>query len=132
LKKLYVNAILIGHLKIDDAEWSSLVARRAHNPKVVWFKSRLRNQQEPLVQQNRRFCYFWKLPKNLQVDVYLMFKWTRGYLKRLEITGVVPVFFDVCLMFVELICGTFGPLQVGGDVEKVYVKNKFTFSIERK
>ena len=26
------------------AEWSSLVARRAHNPKVVWFKSRLRNQ----------------------------------------------------------------------------------------
>ena len=28
------------------AEWSSLVARRAHNPKVVWFKSRLRNQKE--------------------------------------------------------------------------------------
>ena len=27
------------------AEWSSLVARRAHNPKVVWFKSRLRNQK---------------------------------------------------------------------------------------
>ena len=26
------------------AEWSSLVARRAHNPKVAWFKSRLRNQ----------------------------------------------------------------------------------------
>jgi len=44
----------------------------------------------------------------------------------------MPVFFDVCLMFVEVICGTFGSLQVGGDVEKVYVKNKFTFSIERK
>ena len=29
------------------AEWSSLVARRAHNPKVVWFKSRLRNQTKP-------------------------------------------------------------------------------------
>ena len=29
----------------DIAEWSSLVARRAHNPKVVWFKSRLRNQK---------------------------------------------------------------------------------------
>ena len=26
------------------AEWSSLVARRAHNPKVMWFKSHLRNQ----------------------------------------------------------------------------------------
>ena len=30
----------------DIAEWSSLVARRAHNPKVVWFKSRLRNQNK--------------------------------------------------------------------------------------
>ena len=29
------------------AEWSSLVARRAHNPKVVWFKSRPRNQTKP-------------------------------------------------------------------------------------
>ncbi len=27
------------------AEWSSLVARRAHNPKVVRFKSHLRNQR---------------------------------------------------------------------------------------
>ena len=27
------------------AEWSSLVARRAHNPKVMWFKSLLRNQK---------------------------------------------------------------------------------------
>ena len=27
------------------AEWSSPVARRAHNPKVMWFKSHLRNQQ---------------------------------------------------------------------------------------
>ena len=26
------------------AEWSSPVARRAHNPKVMWFKSHLRNQ----------------------------------------------------------------------------------------
>ena len=26
------------------AEWSSLVARRAHNPKVMRFKSHLRNQ----------------------------------------------------------------------------------------
>ena len=25
------------------AEWSSPVARRAHNPKVMWFKSHLRN-----------------------------------------------------------------------------------------
>ena len=29
------------------AGWSSLVARRAHNPKVVWFKSRPRNQKNP-------------------------------------------------------------------------------------
>ena len=28
------------------AEWSSLVARRAHNPKVMWFKSHLRNQRK--------------------------------------------------------------------------------------
>ena len=27
----------------DIAEWSSPVARRAHNPKVMWFKSHLRN-----------------------------------------------------------------------------------------
>ena len=31
--------------KNNIAEWSSLVARRAHNPKVVWFKSHLRNQK---------------------------------------------------------------------------------------
>ena len=29
------------------AEWSSLVARRAHNPKVMRFKSQLRNQRKP-------------------------------------------------------------------------------------
>ena len=29
------------------AEWSSLVARRAHNPKVMRFKSHLRNQKKP-------------------------------------------------------------------------------------
>ena len=28
------------------AEWSSPVARRAHNPKVMWVKSHLRNQIE--------------------------------------------------------------------------------------
>ena len=28
------------------AEWSSLVARRAHNPEVMRFKSHLRNQKE--------------------------------------------------------------------------------------
>ena len=31
---------------LNIAEWSSLVARRAHNPKVAWFKSRLRNQKQ--------------------------------------------------------------------------------------
>jgi hypothetical protein len=51
--------------------------------------------------------------ENLQVDVYLMFTWTRDYGKWLEITGVTPVFFDVCLMFVEVICGKFGSLGVG-------------------
>ena len=30
---------------INIAEWSSLVARRAHNPKVMRFKSHLRNQR---------------------------------------------------------------------------------------
>ena len=38
--------ILAFERKAPIAEWSSLVARRAHNPKVVWFKSRLRNQKE--------------------------------------------------------------------------------------
>ena len=28
------------------AEWSSLAARRAHNPKVMRFKSHLRNQKQ--------------------------------------------------------------------------------------
>ena len=32
------------HLNI--AGWSSLVARRAHNPKVVWFKSRPSNHKK--------------------------------------------------------------------------------------
>ena len=35
------------------AEWSSLVARRAHNPKVMRFKSHLRNQKKPKL--NQRF-----------------------------------------------------------------------------
>ena len=33
---------------LNIAEWSSLVARRAHNPKVAWFKSSLRNQTKHL------------------------------------------------------------------------------------
>ena len=43
------------------AEWSSLVARRAHNPKVMRFKSHLRNQVKPkLIHQNRfRFFTFY-------------------------------------------------------------------------
>ena len=36
------------HQKSDIAEWSSSVARRAHNPKVMWFKSHLRNQKNSL------------------------------------------------------------------------------------
>ena len=47
-----------------------------------------------------------------------MFKWTRDYGKLLEITGVVAVFFDVCLMFVEVIYGTFGFLHKGLNKEK--------------
>ena len=43
------------------AEWSSLAARRAHNPKVMRFKSHLRNQVKPkLIHQNRfRFFTFY-------------------------------------------------------------------------
>ena len=37
------------------AEWSSLVARRAHNPKVMRFKSHLRNQNE---KQSLVDCFF--------------------------------------------------------------------------
>ena len=35
------------------AGWSSLVARRAHNPKVVWFKSRPRNHNK---NKSSRIC----------------------------------------------------------------------------
>ena len=39
------------------AEWSSLVARRAHNPKVMRFKSHLRNQNK---KQSLVGCFlFW-------------------------------------------------------------------------
>ena len=38
------------------AEWSSLVARRAHNPKVMRFKSHLRNQKNS--NRIRRFEFF--------------------------------------------------------------------------
>ena len=41
----------------DIAEWSSSVARRAHNPKVMWFKSHLRNQQNALPNKVRRFSF---------------------------------------------------------------------------
>ena len=40
------------------AEWSSLVARRAHNPKVMRFKSHLRNQR--LVEKRVFFFCFGK------------------------------------------------------------------------
>ena len=36
------------------AEWSSPVARRAHNPKVMWFKSHLRNQGVCTKKMHRR------------------------------------------------------------------------------
>ena len=36
------------------AEWSSPVARRAHNPKVMWFKSHLRNQSVCTKKMHRR------------------------------------------------------------------------------
>ena len=42
------GSIPVSGTKLNIAEWSSSVARRAHNPKVVWFKSRLRNQKNPL------------------------------------------------------------------------------------
>ena len=40
------------------AEWSSLVARRAHNPKVMRFKSHLRNQRKEAVHLD---CFFLSL-----------------------------------------------------------------------
>ena len=43
-KKYYIYYI-ISIIKLYIAEWSSPVARWAHNPKVVWFKSHLRNQK---------------------------------------------------------------------------------------
>ena len=47
-EKSRAGSIPVSGTKSNIAEWSSSVARRAHNPKVVWFKSRLRNQKNPL------------------------------------------------------------------------------------
>ena len=45
------------------AEWSSLVARRAHNPKVMRFKSHLRNQKtKPTLVVGFIFCSRRGLP----------------------------------------------------------------------
>ena len=54
--KLKIKKVLTKHLfhgilikltgkQLNIAGWSSLVARRAHNPKVMWFKSHPRNQE---------------------------------------------------------------------------------------
>ena len=46
------------------AGWSSLVARRAHNPEVVRFKSHPRNHRKALIHQVSRlfFCILSNLP----------------------------------------------------------------------
>ena len=44
---------------INIAEWSSLAARRAHNPKVMRFKSHLRNQR-----LTKRWAFFFCFSKN--------------------------------------------------------------------
>ena len=44
------------------AEWSSLVARRAHNPEVMRFKSHLRNQKNSEHRSVNRVFLFW-LPR---------------------------------------------------------------------
>ena len=46
------------------AEWSSLVARRAHNPEAVRFKSHLRNQK--IKQMHQHLLYFFVLEVTMQ------------------------------------------------------------------
>ena len=52
------------------AEWSSLVARRAHNPEVMRFKSHLRNQKNSITHSGDWVLSFW-LPRGDGV-------WTSG------------------------------------------------------
>ena len=51
------------------AEWSSPVARRAHNPKVMWFKSHLRNH----IVKPKKISWL-RTPRNLTISgVFLAF-----------------------------------------------------------
>ena len=60
------------------AEWSSLVARRAHNPKVMWFKSHLRNHSKSTCLASAFFSLFCLkrficLPYNIQLFQFAFF-----------------------------------------------------------
>ena len=60
------------------AEWSSLVARRAHNPKVMWFKSHLRNHNKSTCLASAflvLFCLkrFICLPYNIRLFQFAFF-----------------------------------------------------------
>ena len=52
------------------AEWSSLAARRAHNPKVMRFKSHLRNQRKEA--QPSRLCFFLSLRSALPLTTFVV------------------------------------------------------------
>ena len=58
--------------QFNIAGWSSLVARRAHNPKVAWFKSRPRNQVNPCHYSNGKDFFMFKnnypIPKYTELD----------------------------------------------------------------
>ena len=53
------------------AEWSSLVARRAHNPKVMRFKSHLRNQMKPKLNHRFDLGFLFSLPSQKGFFLFL-------------------------------------------------------------
>ena len=67
------------------AGWSSSVARRAHNPKVVWFKSRPRNQRKPVCQK-----------------AFGLFSFLCAFLKLVVLSFICPLLLDF-LSFVRAI-----------------------------
>ena len=68
------------------AEWSSPVARRAHNPKVMWFKSLLRNQRNPYTKR----CVDFFFMGTVFYYVWVMNEWANNLINTERRTAISP------------------------------------------
>ena len=86
------------------AEWSSPVARRAHNPKVMWFKSHLRNHWTgpnlpTTITRSRQLglsficLYVFRLRFKLKRSFHVQFSMWPLFIEKMN------VFFDDCFQF---------------------------------